>query len=305
MALPVAEFVHDNLRLVGTTLAGEETAIVAPELNIAFDVGRCQRDVLGVDHVFLSHGHMDHAAGIAYYFSQRMFIDNLPGHAYVPAPLVDPLQRLLRLWAEIDGNEPAANVHAARPGEDIKLRRDLLVRPFEVRHPCRRRTRGTVAALGYTAIETRQKLIEEYANLTGPQLVELKKQGVQITRPLEIPLVAYCGDTAAGDFLDLDHVRRAKVLLLECTFVERDHRERARAGHHIHVSDLPEILPRLENEQIVLIHLSRRTAVSAARRLLERELGKPLDPRLTFFMEHRRRRRDRGPGASPADPAAG
>lgn len=307
MAIPIAELVHDDLRLIGSSLAGEETCIVAPELNLAFDVGRAQREVLAVDHVFLTHGHMDHAAGIAYYFSQRMFIDNQPGHVYVPAPLVPALERLLRIWGEIDGNPPPANIHAAEPGTDIPLRRDLIVRPFEVNHPCRRRDRDVVQALGYTAIEVRQKLIDEYHNLTGPQLVELKKQGVQITRRLEIPLVAYCGDTAVGDFLLLDHVRNARVLLLECTFVEDEHRDRARAGRHIHIRDLRNVLPQLNNERIVLIHLSRRTSLGAARKLLAAELDADVCARVSFFMEHRRRGRrghpNQGSGEDPGSAA--
>lgn len=299
MAVPVAEFVHDGLRLLGSSLAGEETFVTAPELNLAFDVGRAQRELLAVDHVFLTHGHMDHAAGIAYYFSQRMFIDNQPGHLYAPRPLVGPIERLLRVWGDIDGHEPPANIHPVEPGVDVPLRRDLVVRPFEVNHPCRRQSRDTYAALGFAAVEVRQKLIDEYLNLSGPQIVELKRQGVQITRRLEIPLVAYCGDTAAGSFLDLDHVRNAKVLLLECTFVEAEHCDRARAGNHIHIKDLRDIVPRLNNERIVLIHLSRRTPLAVARKLVEQELGPELSSRVTFFMEHRRRR----PPRPPADDA--
>jgi ribonuclease Z len=298
MSQPLAEFRHDDLRLLGTTLAGEQTCIIAPELNLAFDIGQTDREALGVDHIFLSHGHMDHAAGVAYYFSQRMFIDNRPGHLYAPAALINPIRDLLRVWAAIDGNEPPAHLHAAIPGVDIPLRKDLIVRPFEVNHPCRRRDRGTISALGYTAIEVRQKLIPEYQGLTGPQLVELKKQGVTITQRLEIPVVAYCGDTAAGEFFALEHVRRAKVLLLECTFVEPDHKDRARAGYHLHISDLRQILPRLENERIVLIHLSRRTALSDARKALAHELGEEAASRVSFFMEHRRPR-SRRPTAPP------
>ena len=244
MGQPTAEFRHGDLRLLGFSAAGEETYVVAPELNLAFDVGRGQREVLAMDHVFLTHGHMDHAAGIAYYFSQRMFIDNPPGHLYAPELLVAPIQRLLRVWGEIDGHEPPAHIHPAVPGTDITLRRDLVVRPFEVNHPCRRHRRDTVHALGYAAMEVRRKLKDEYQGLTGPQIVELKNQGVEITRRIEIPLVAYCGDTAPGDFLDLEFVRRAKVLLLDCTFLEPEHRERARAGYHLHVSDL-----RISNSQ--------------------------------------------------------
>lgn len=303
MGAPLAEFQHGDIRLVGSTLAGEETFIVAPELNLAFDIGRAQRETLSVDHVFLTHGHMDHAAGIAYYFSQRMFIDNPPGHLYAPAALIEPIRKLLRLWGEIDGHEPPAHLHAVQPGEDISLRRDLIVRPFEVNHPCRRRDRDTIPALGFTAIEVRQKLIPEYQDLTGPQLVELKRQGVPITRRLEIPLITYCGDTAAGPFLELDFVRNSKVLLLECTFVELDHRDRARAGHHLHVSDLRDILPKLANERIVLIHLSRRTNLGVAKALLKRELGGALDERISFFMEHRRRGRRAAPEAdTPPEP---
>lgn len=291
MATPIAQLEHGNVRLLGSSLAGEETFIVAPELNLAFDVGRAQREVLSVDHVFLSHGHMDHAAGLAYYFSQRMFIDNAPGHVYVPAALVEPIERLLRIWADIDGHAPPANIHAAEPGQDIPLRRDLIVRPFEVNHPCRRRDYDAYEALGFTAIEVRQKLLEEYLDLSGPQIVELKRQGVQITRRVEIPLVTYCGDTAAGDFLGLDYVRNSRILLLECTFVEDDHVDRARAGNHIHIRDLRQILPRLNNEKIALIHLSRRTSLPAARKLLEREVGAEHCERIAFFMEHRRRGR--------------
>jgi ribonuclease Z len=300
MSMPLAEFVHGDLRLVGCSLAGEETYIVAPELNLAFDIGRAQRETLAVDHIFLTHGHMDHAAGIAYYFSQRMFIDNQPGHVYVPRLLVEPLQRLLRVWADIDGHEPPANIHPAEPGIDIPLRRDLAVRPFEVNHPCRRHDRSVIRALGYAAIEVRHKLLDEYRNLTGPQLVELKKQGVQITRRVEIPLIAYCGDTAAGDFLDLDYVRNSKVLILECTFVEAEHRDRARAGNHVHVSDLPDIIPRLNNEKIVLMHLSRRTSLPAAKAALRRELGNLPADRISFLMEHRPGSRRR-----PAEPGTG
>jgi ribonuclease Z len=287
----LSEIEHDGIRLLGFSMAGEETFFVAPEMNLGFDLGRCPREVLGVDNVFLTHGHMDHAAGLAYYFSQRMFIDNRPGSLFAPEPLVGPIHRLLRAWADIDGHEPPGNVQPAFAGTDIPLRRDLVVRPFEVNHPCRRHDYSVVRALGYTAIAVRQKLLPEYQNLTGPQLVELKQRGVVITRRVEIPLVTYCGDTAPGDFFALDYVRNSKVLLLECTFVEPDHRDRARAGFHMHVAYLRDIVPTLNNERIVLTHLSRRTGAADARQAVQQVLGEHFSDRITLLMEHRRRSR--------------
>jgi ribonuclease Z len=297
MAKFLAEFEHDGIVVQGVSLAGEESFVILPSMNAAFDFGRCPHELVAIDHVFLTHGHMDHAAGLAYYFSQRMFIDNRPGNVYLSEALAEPARRLLRIWADIDGHEPPANIHVVQPGADVVLRRDLVVRPFAVNHPCRRHDRSVVPALGFVAIEVRQKLRDEFVGLEGPQLVEIKKRGVEITRRVELPLVAYCGDTAPGDFFGLDEVRNAKILLLECTFVEPDHRERARAGYHMHVSDLRRIIPQLQNERILLTHLSRRTSLRDARTLVRQELGDALAGRLTFLMEHRRRKR---PGVPPS-----
>lgn len=299
MGSHTAEFNELGIRILGYSMAGEETCFILPEMNLAFDIGRAPRDVLAVDHVFLSHGHTDHAAGIAYYFSQRWFIDNAPGFLYLPRELEAPVRRLLRVWGEIDGHEPPANIVVAEPGRDIEIRRDLAIRPFPVNHPCRRPDGTVIHTLGFTAIEVRQKLKDEFSGLSAPELVALKEKGVEITRRAEIPLVCYCGDTAAGDFVELDHVRNARVLLLECTFFEADHVRRARQGNHMHVADLPALLSRLNNQRILLIHTSRRTALSEARSILKRELGGQMDARVAFFMEFRRR--GRSGAARPAE----
>lgn len=299
--MPICEYNHGDVRVLGATAAGEETYFVLPEFNVGFEFGRAPRDVVATDHIFLSHGHMDHAAGLAYYFSQRMFIDNEPGHAYMPEPLVEPARELLKIWGEIDGNEPPAHLHAARPNEDIQVRRGLVMRPFEVNHPARRRGRPTVHSLGYALIDVRQKLRDEFIGMTGPQIVDLKGQGVEITRRVEVPLVAYCGDTARGDFLELDHVRTARVLLIECTFLEADHRDRARAGRHMHLDDLREIVPKLENERILLVHLTRRTLIHDARRMLREAFGDQFDERIVLFADQRKRRgRSNKPSDAPA-----
>lgn len=275
--------------LDGISTAGEQTCIIAPEFNVAFDFGKAPRKLMPIDHVCLSHGHMDHAAGVAYYFSQRGFLGNSPGTVYVPAPLADPLERLMAAWAQIEGHPSSHNIVPLEPGQDVAIRRDLLIRPFAVNH--------RTAALGFAVIEVRHKLREEFIGKTGPELVALKKQGIEIQRRNEVPVLTYCGDTAEGDFLDLPHVSQAKVLILECTFVDADHAHRARAGYHIHVRDLPRILSRLKNEHIVLAHLTRRSFMREAKTAV-RNLLKSTDlDRVTFLMdpEEIRRRPNNAP----------
>ena len=276
----MARLVHKEVggvRILGFSLAGEETVIIAPELNVCFDVGRAPREMVSIDNVCLSHGHMDHAAGIAYYFSQRGFVGNAPGRVIVHHSLVSPLRRLMEVWSEIEGHDSPGEIVGVASLEEVTLRRGLLVRPFEVNH--------APDALGFSVIEVRHKLKPELQGRTGPQLVALKKKGVVIEDRVEVPLVTFTGDTALGRFLDLDFVRDSRVLITECTFFEKEHITRARAGRHIHVEDLPRLLEAVPDARVMLTHLTRRTDLRFAKRVLQRLISPADLERICFLME--------------------
>jgi ribonuclease Z len=283
----MAHKVLDGIKIVGFSLAGEEAVVAAPEYNVCFDVGRAPREIISVDNVCLTHGHMDHAAGIAYYFSQRHFLGNADGRLIVHHRLVEPIRQLMAVWAQIEGHPSPADIHGVDHLEDVAIRRGLLVRPFAVNH--------APGALGYTLIETRHKLKPELAGKTGPQLVAMKKKGIAIEDLVEIPVVTYTGDTAVGRFLELDFVRHSRAVIVECTFFDPDHRDRARAGRHIHVVDLPQVLKAIPDAPILLTHLSRRTDIRLAKRILERVIGPSEMDRVTFLM-------DRPPRGAPQQP---
>ncbi len=273
----LVEKVVGGVRVLGYSVAGEEAVVIAPEHNVAFDVGRAPREVIPIDNVALSHGHMDHAAGVAYYFSQRTFVGLQPGRVIVHRALAQPIQKLMDVWSDIEGHPSPGHVYGVDHLEEVEIRRSLLVRAFAVNHA------GN--ALGYSLIERRHKLKPEFAGKTGPQLVELKKQGVVIDENFEIVLLTYTGDTAIGRFLDLDFVRKSKVLLVECTFFDRDHVERARAGRHIHVDDLPKVCAAVPEAQIVLTHVTRRTDQRLTKRILQKVLRPEDVGRVSFLME--------------------
>ena len=165
------------------------------------------------------------------------------------------------------------------PGDSHPIRRGLEAKTFELNHGPN--------ALGFSLVEVKHKLLPELLGKSQREIVALKQKGQTIEQRVEVPLVTYCGDTAEGDFLDLPMVRDSKVLLLECTFFEPGHLRRARAGYHLHVTDLARIVPGLQNEYIVLTHLSRRTAIGQAKRALL-ELLAPKDlQRIRFLMDRR------------------
>jgi len=282
---PMSRLIHKELggiQIAGFSLAGEETVIVVPEFNICFDVGRAPREVIPIENICLSHGHMDHAAGIAYYFSQRTFVGIGPGRVIVHRSLAGSLQQLLGIWADIERHPSPGQIIGVEPLEDVSLRRGLFIRPFEVDH--------SACALGYTLIETRHKLKPEFHGKTGAQLVELKRQGVEIESRVEVPLLTYTGDTAVAPFLEHDFVRNSRAVLLECTFFEREHLSRARSGRHVHVNDLPRILADIPDAQVMLTHVTRRTDIRLAKRILDRVIDDSDKHRVSFLMDRPPRR---------------
>ena len=272
----------DSLDILGYSIGGEETVVAVPSLDVCFDVGKAPEEILSVNHVLLSHGHMDHAAGIAYYCSQRDFREMTPGTVLLPESLAPAVEHLLDCWARIDGTRPPAHIVPMAPGREYEIRRNLFAFAFATNH-----SRGS---LGYTIIERRQKLKAEYLDLPGPEIARLRKNGEQVTYTLNLPLVTYLGDTTSGDFEQLACVRQSRVLIAECTFFEKDHYERARAGRHYHFDQLARLLPEMENEYTLLTHLSRRTELKLARKIVDETLSDELARRVVFLMDRPRRK---------------
>ena len=75
--------------IVGYSVAGEETVVQVPEMNVCFDIGRAPYFALTSDFVCITHGHMDHLAGLGYYLSQRHFQGMKPGTIFLPRELYD------------------------------------------------------------------------------------------------------------------------------------------------------------------------------------------------------------------------
>ena len=63
----------------------------------------------------------------------------------------------------------------------------------------------------------------------------MRKDGIEIQYRLEVPLVAFLGDTTAGPVFDQPDVQNAEILITECTFFDPDPQEKAKAGKHLHM----------------------------------------------------------------------
>jgi len=255
--------------------------VAMPQLDVCFDIGRAPTQVIPINNVLLTHGHMDHAAGIAYYLSQRNFCGLSAGTVLAPQNLLESIETILSGWKRLDGNNIPAKLVGVKSGDEYQVKRDLFVRVFPTKH-----SRGSV---GYSLIEKRKKLKAQYTDLTGPQLVALKKKGVEIEYVLEVPIVTYFGDTKYVDFSQLEYIAKSKILIAECTFFLAEHTGRAEAGRHMHIEEFAGLLRRMENEHIIITHLSQRTGIPEARRILKKTLPAGIYKKVILLMDKRRR----------------
>lgn len=269
-------------RVQGISIAGEATCIQIPELDLCFDMGICPRAALASNFVALSHGHMDHVGGLAYYCSQRRFQGMGDGTVLCDARIEADVRTMLEGFHSLERQATPFNLVPLEEDQPFKLKNNISLKGFHTEH--------TAPSMGYTIIEHRTKLKPEYTDFPQEKLRELKDRGEEITRNLQIPLISYLGDTAAGPHLVRDDVRKSKVIITECTFFEPGHRGRANIGKHLHASDIAEWLRVAECEAMVLVHVSRRTHLGEARSQLAATLRPEDVDRVHFLMDHRTNR---------------
>ena len=266
-------------RIQGVSVAGEQTVIHIPELDLVFDIGLCPRPALSASVVAITHGHMDHVAGLPYYFSQRYFQKMGVGTCVCHEEIASAIQGMMGGWVDLERQNTPHNIVPLAPNGEYEIKPNIMLKGIEADHG--------VPALSYAVLEYRKKLLEEFRDLPQSKLRDIKLSGTEITQTLQLPIVAFTGDTMMGDHLCRQEFVRAPVVISECTFFEEEHRGRASVGKHLHIDDIAELLTIWSAKDVVLVHMSRRTTIEQARAAIAKKV-RPSDlSRIHILMDHR------------------
>lgn len=191
---PVRTLKHGRITIEGYSRAAVQTYWRIPEMKLGFDLGAQPWDFMGTSTWFVTHTHLDHIAALPVYVARRRMMKMDPPTIYLPDHAVETVERLLKVYRQLDRGRLPCELIPVKAGDEIELSRELVVTASATHH--------TVPSLGYIVWERKQKLKLEYVNLRGDEIRDLKLSGVEITNEVRVPELAYLGDSApAGSII--------------------------------------------------------------------------------------------------------
>lgn len=271
-----ADWSHDGHEFQGLSLSGVRTCITYPALKLCFDVAQGLPFCLNMKHFFISHGHLDHAAGIPYIISQKAMHKEAPPNFYMPLEMIDPMTEIMKNWQILEDHKYQLQFTALKPGDRVDINPQYFVEAFPTVH--------RVPSQGYALFSKHKKLLPQYLHLSGPDIRDLKKAGHTIEEEIHQCLFAFSGDTQI-EFLERSLIpQNAKILFIECTYLdERKSIEHAKKWGHIHLEELLLKLDSLQCEKIVLKHISSRYSTAQAEKILREKIPARHQPRILIF----------------------
>ncbi|GMF38357.1 unnamed protein product [Phytophthora fragariaefolia] len=198
-------------------VAGIESCCYVDAVDVAFDLGCLIDRVVSKSHVFITHGHIDHIGSLVAHAARRALQKQKPAQYFVPAHLVQHLERIFQSTAAMQGDDPfPVRLVPLQAYDEVHISPKYMVRAVPTTH--------RVPSLGYILFEKRNRLKPEYRQLPGSEIAALKRAGQAVTSAELTPEIAYTGDTtievfkaAAAEDSDAraQDLLRAKVLITE------------------------------------------------------------------------------------------
>src|SRR5262249_55020304 len=226
---PVLSCQHAGLTIEGYSRAAVQSYWRIPELKIGFDLGAQPWDFMGTPTWFITHTHLDHIAALPVYVARRRMMRMEPPTLYLPEYALEDVRRLLLIMQRLDRGRMVYKMKGLKAGDEGELSRENVVTVFGTTH--------TIPSLGYVVWDRRNKLKEEYQGLPGDRIRDLRLSGVQVTREVRMPLVAYTGDTSPAGLDNCPAVFQAKVLITEMSFILPNHpRDKLHKLRHMHLA---------------------------------------------------------------------
>lgn len=270
-----------GITLEGYAQGGIRTSIGCPEVGAIFDAGTVIPTSLRYKNIFITHGHPDHIGALTNVIARRSLQDLPPANVYVPKSIKEPLETIFTKWWEINGAvgpKFPANINGQLIGDIIKIKPSIEVIGVKTYH--------RIDSIGWSVKRTTQRLKKEYEELPGYKIGELKRNGIEITKPHTEIILTIPGDTTIDFLLKEEKARKSKILVHEITIWDdvESSVEKCRKYGHTHFRDMVRYCERFEGEALVFCHRSMKYSRKFIDKQIKKHFPKSmLDKIYTFF----------------------
>jgi ribonuclease Z len=239
---PVVEHHLAGHQVVAVSVAGVQTCIQLPDLDLCFDIGRCPISAVHRRNVLISHGHVDHLGGLVHHVGLRAMWRMSPSRVFVPREIVGDVEALLGIWRRVARAELPCELVGVEVGATVELGRGVRATAVKASH--------RVPTLAWLVERTRKRLRSDLVGLPGTEIAARRQRGEDVSEEGTVLEVAFTADTRAV-LLDREpRLLQARLLVCECTFVDDPRGDvDDELGHRA---------DRFENEAILLTHFSTR-----------------------------------------------
>lgn len=243
--------VNKDWSLEGYSVSAFRTGLRIPQLNICLDAGIPFNNPQ-FQLILITHSHSDHLRELPYIVSKETRTTVI-----VPNQLKYCIQNFVSAMHGATLNIPKFNfwkyqLLGVEPKQslDIKTKSsNLRIKTWEMTHgfPC----------LGYGLYQLRKKLKNEYKDLPGREIGELRKKGIDVTELKEFPIIFFSGDTNKKALPTLPF-GEFKYFIIECTFIAEEHLECLKTKEHLHYKNLEPYFEKYSDTRFILIHFSQK-----------------------------------------------
>lgn len=261
----------------GISVGGVYTSLQVPELSVVLDVGVPLRSFASTNHIFLSHGHSDHASALGALLGIRGLVGKRsPAQVFLPAEIEPAVQEALAAQSRLHRSVLEIEAIPMLPGDTRKVYRDIWVRAFRTHHAS--------PSLGYQFFKRVTKLKPEHQGLPGEEIGRLRREGAGIFDEVERLEVAYATDTLSRVLETAPSILESRVLILECTYVDQKRTvEETQERLHTHLDEIIARADRFQNEALVLMHFSQLYGPQQVRDVIRRRVPPALWERIRVF----------------------
>ena len=267
-----------QISLMGWSVAALRTNFYIKELGLMLDAG-LSSPTWTINHLLITHCHSDHCANLPFHLYSHKSTDKIK--IYVPKGIERHIKEFIESAYLLSShtfpeeeNIKREELHlynfyellTVEPGNNFPIQIKKATYGLEI-FKCYHQ----VPCVGYGVYDIRKKLKEEYSKLSGKEIGELRRKGVEINYNLINKMFVYLGDTGKEIFENKEWEKIAEypTIIIECTFIFKEEKEQALKTYHIHWDFIEPIVDKYKNNTFILIHFSQRYDKSEIKKFFE------------------------------------